>query len=466
MEVVFNMMYIYRMRDSFIDSTFLPWIDSFLNFEKLPVKNIFWLDMMESLCSLFNNPENAIPCIHVAGSKGKGSVSRMAACMLKAAGKKTGIYSSPHISDFRERISTTDGFFEESVYEAAGKKLMERLGKDTRGLLPEGRQITWFELVTVFAFLCMKEAGCDFAVYEVGLGGRLDATNVITPLVSVLNTIELEHTEFLGDTLEKIAGEKAGIIKKSVPAVSAPQEECVRSVFKEKAAGLETSVAFSDSLVKKSSCHYSTENGKTFMVVDIESELFKRPLHAKMKLLGKCQLQNAILAAVAVKTAVPEITETQMEKGLEEAELEARFQIWQDNAKYPGIPSIIIDGAHTVKSAAGTMETFRSIYGTDGRKNECHLIFACAADKDVKDMAKMFAGNFSKVTLTRPGSTKACNPVSLCNAFREAGMDFTFNEDYENAIKDALAEADRVKAQVMICGSFYLASEALKVLEG
>ena len=195
-------------------SDFLKWLDGFLNFEKAQTKNIFWLDTMRFLCARLGNPQDSIRCIHVAGSKGKGSVCAMSASIIESAGYSCGLYMSPHIVDFRERVTTPHGFFDDSIYESASKELYETVCEIPKDELPGSRRFTWFELVTAFAFLCFRNAKVDFAVYETGLGGRLDSTNVVMPLVSVLMPIELEHTEFLGGSIEKIAAEKVFLWEK------------------------------------------------------------------------------------------------------------------------------------------------------------------------------------------------------------------------------------------------------------
>ena len=214
---------------------FKNWLDSFLNFEKLPTKNIFWLDTIEWLCKQFDNPQDSAPCVHVAGSKGKGSVSRMISSILAQAGKKCGLYTSPHIKDFYERVSINGDLLDDSLYESCAEELQKKVDGLKQGALPSNRQITWFELVTVYAFLCFRAAKTDANVFEVGLGGRLDATNIVRPKMAVINTIELEHTEFLGDTLEKIAAEKAGIIKENTPVLCAAAPAGVRAVFEDAA---------------------------------------------------------------------------------------------------------------------------------------------------------------------------------------------------------------------------------------
>jgi len=444
-------------KNHFLMQDFLDWVDSFLNFEKLPQKNIFWLNMMEFLCSHLGNPQDEIKSFHVAGSKGKGSVCAMISSILTTAGKKNGVYASPHINDFRERIRLNDSFFPDEIYERAAVELKEKF-EQIKNELPKERAVTWFELVTVYAFLVMKCAKVDEAVYEVGLGGRLDATNIIKPQISIINTIELEHTEFLGNTLEQIASEKAGIIKDGIPVICAQHPQNVKNVFIEKAREHNSKIIFAFDLLKK--LEYSYDSTQKIMNVKIDSELFKRPLSYSTKMPGSFQAQNALLAASAVKLIHPQITEDVFEQALSKVKLPARFEIIHNPENYPGLQDMIIDGAHTVKSISNTMETLEKLY--KGKK--LHLLFACAADKDVSHIAALFCNKFSKVTLTRPGLTKSCNAEKMNKAFSDAEIKADYFENYEEGIKKALELAEREKAVLLVTGSFYLASEVNKFL--
>lgn len=454
---------------------FKNWLDSFLNFEKLPTKDIFWLDTIEWLCGKFNNPQESAPCVHVAGSKGKGSVSRMVSSILTLSGKKTGLYTSPHIKDFYERVSINGALMDKALYESCALELQKKVDALKNGELPSNRQITWFELVTVYAFLCFRAAKTDANVFEVGLGGRLDATNIVRPKIAVINTIELEHTEFLGDTLEKIAAEKAGIIKENTPVLCAePTSPGVRAAFEEAARKKNASLYFADELCDALDYSYEKslqgqnaaasndsgrESARYFMNVAMRSPLFSRPLKARLSLLGKVQAHNAFLAAAAVRLAFPEISEDTIERGLEAAALPARFQTI---ALGGGL--LVLDGAHTVHSIAGTMETFNALFANDVRPRR--LLFACAADKDVHHIAPLFkdkAGRpiFEKIVITKLNSAKQSDPQKAAAAFKEAGLPFELNEDYEAAIKDSIEAAKRDGAILLATGSFYLAAEIL-----
>lgn len=427
-------------------TTFLQWLDSHLNFEKTPKKDIFWLDNMRTCCEKLGHPETSTPCFHVAGSKGKGSVSTLIAGILTAAGNKTGLYTSPHLVDFRERIATLSGFLTDTVYEKAAEQLMSCVG---------GQSATWFELVTLFAFLCFRETGMDYAVYEVGLGGRLDATNVVTPLVSCICEIEKEHTEYLGDTVEKIAAEKAGIIKPGIPVIIAPQSsQSIKDVFKTIAQDRNAPIVFADETADIPSITY----GPNGMHVVLESPVFKRSVQADLHLLGDFQAQNALVAALAVKTAFPDFEESDIEKGLSSVTMPARFEMRKET---DDLPPMVLDGAHTVNSIKATITTFARTHGTA----KPVLLFACAADKDVEDIARLFAGFASKAIITKPGTAKASDIPRAQKAFEAAGIDFRITEDFSAAIPQACREAKERRLPLLVTGSFYLIAEVKKQLE-
>lgn len=446
--------------------TLQKWLDTYLNFEKLPQKDIFWLDTMEYLCQITNHPQKSFPSVHVAGSKGKGSTSVMIASILEAAGYKSGLYTSPHILDFSERIASSQGPLPEQVYEAAAQELMETVEAIIPENLPGQRALTWFELVTTFAFLCFRQAHVAWAVFETGLGGRLDATNVLEPQLSVITPIELEHTEFLGDTIEKIAGEKAGIIKKATPVIVAPQKETTQKVLEAKAKELQCPLLKVEELVQVQGKMVA---GK--MELYLESKLFTRPIITKLSLLGEYQLWNAATAALAVKTLFPELPEEAIEKGLSQAKLPGRFEVIQRQ----GI-DVVLEGAHTPTSVALSLQTFRQYikdtYATCTVEKSLdtinvgkpHLLFACAADKDVHTMAKLFSG-FGSMILTRPGGEKQSNPQLLQDAFKEAGHEFTYISDFKEAIQKALQQALKDGVPLLVTGSFYLVAEVKKFLQ-
>ena len=429
---------------------FCSWLDAHLNFEKFPQKNMFWLDTMYTLCAALGNPEKACECFHIAGSKGKGSTANMVYSILTERGCRAGLYTSPHIISFTERI----GSFGDEVYSKSADTLVAAVEHLEKTEL-KNRPVTWFELVTAFAMLCYKNAKCTHAVYEVGLGGRLDATNVINPICCGIGPIEKEHTEYLGDTLEKIAYEKGGIIKENIPVISAPQEPSVKKVLKNIAEEKHSKILFIDDVCKVT----SIIKPHSLMKISIGSPLFSRKIETSLKMQGAFQAWNAALASVIVKTAYNDIDEGTIERGLSKAYLEARFEIIDCPKTYKDIPCIVLDGAHTVNSAKNTVETFKSYVGGEG----C-LLFASASDKDVEHIALIFKEQFAFATLTKPGYEKHCDIARLKNAFYNAKIEYTIIEDCKEALHFALKRANENKMPLLITGSFYLIAEIKKLL--
>lgn len=438
-------------------SDFEKWLNQYLNFEKKPKKNIFWLDTMKFLCSEFGNPQNEIPCFHVAGSKGKGSVSMMIACILEEHRKKVGLYSSPHILNFQERVSMPNKFFPDEIYSKSAEQLVNKIENLNFPDYLKERPITWFELTTLFAMLCFKNAACDYSVYEVGLGGRLDSTNVVNPLVSCISRIELEHTKFLGDTLELIASEKGGIIKQNVPVIISSQKESVKNVFRKIANEKKAPLNFIDE-----ECEIKTELKSQSQYVEISSKIFSRTIKTSLKMLGKFQTENAALASFVVKKAIPEISESEIEKGLSKAFLPARFEIVKKVQGFENLSSLVLDGAHTLNSVNFTMETFNSLFPKS--QNSRHLLFACAADKDVEDIVFAFKNQFDKITITKPGFTKLSDLPRLEKALKNANIEFSCISDFNEAIEKSFKQADSEKANLLVTGSFYLISEVKKFI--
>lgn len=431
---------------------FEDWLNKFLNFEKTQKKNIFWLETMNFLCEKFNNPQNEIPCVHIAGSKGKGSTSVMIASILEEAGFKCGIYTSPHIIDFRERIKRPFSFFEDWVYEQAADELVCGIESILPEELPGQRAITWFELVTLYSFLCFKIAKVDYVVYEVGLGGRLDSTNIVKPLLSCIMPIELEHTEFLGNTVELIAEEKAGIIKKDIPVlISLQKYKEVYDVFVKKCKNVETEYIFLDSLIKN--IDYSFENSQMNFV--FSSDLFSREIKTSLKLLGKVQSENACFASCAAKLINSNISEKNIEEGLSKAFISGRYEL----VEYNGIP-VVLDGAHTPNSIKNTVETTKKMFPD----YNVTLLFGCASDKDIKDIIPLFDGFVSEVVITKPNFSRAIELEKLQTMFNQLDIACKVFENSIDAINTILNKTKTDKNLILVTGSFYLVSDVVSKL--
>ena len=447
---------------------------------------------MEILCELAGNPQRCAPSIHVAGSKGKGSVTSMLAAMLTSAGYRVARYMSPHVVDIRERICLSDIYFDEEVYVSAGNELR----RVTEELLPalkktqssavsqpsavalfdpstdEGCDPTFWELLTLLFFLCARYAKCDIIVAETGMGGRLDSTNVLDPAVSVITLIELEHTSILGSTIQAIAGEKAGIIKQGKPLVLAKQCDETLEVFRKKAKEKNAPLLYLPDITKLSDINV-TNQGTEFSLFFHTSHFSLLTSHFSIPLPGKVQAENAALAIAALNVfsqkishentlnlrfaAQREINEEVIRKGLASLRIPARFE------KIAEEPPFIIDGAHTPESLTLCIETFCSLYGEGGV-----LIFGCAADKDDAAMARIAHNHFAKIIVTTPGTFKTSHPEHVYESFvKAAGSDKTLLvKDTREAVRQAIvfAKSGEKPLPILGTGSFYLVSEIRKIV--
>jgi dihydrofolate synthase/folylpolyglutamate synthase len=444
------------------------WLSRFINLEQGQTPNSFRPERMELMASLAGHPERSAPVVHVAGSKGKGSVTGMIASILEEAGLKTARYLSPHVTEYRERITRGDKFFDESLYLDAGNELRalaETLTDRSKNEYPlfdadneGGEGPTFFELLTLYFFLCARRSRCDAMAVETGMGGRLDPTNVVDPAASVITVIELEHTEFLGNTIAAVAGEKAGIVKPRKPLILAEQSREALAVFTKTAALRGAPLWYFPDLgaVKNLRVH---QGGTDFTL------LFKPPgekavsLDLSVAIPGEIQAKNAGLAVLALKAAFPSVDGGSIRRGLKNFKLPARFERIRDD------PPVIIDGAHTPKSVELCVNTFTSLYGTGGI-----LIFGCAAGKNAEAMAGLLLPCFSRVVITTPGTFKVSEPEKVYGLFTrvlqsngaEPGT-VVFIRETEKAVRFVLDQSREQGLPVLGTGSFYLAAELRSV---
>jgi dihydrofolate synthase/folylpolyglutamate synthase len=386
----------------------------------------------------------------------------MSAVSLEAAGFRAARYMSPHINDIRERICLDGSYFDEEIYCAAGNELREitevRLPALANPLFDEtaadGCEPTYFELLTLFFFLCARRGKCDVMAVETGMGGRLDSTNVLDPLVSVITIIELEHTAFLGNTIAEVAGEKAGIINYGKPLILKKQKNEALEIFRNKTKEKESLLLYFPEIAEISDLkihHSGTDFTLSFNSAHLHGEpLFPTPLSLSVPIPGKVQAENAALAIAAVKTAFPKTGEDAVIQGLKNFYIPGRFE------KIAETPPFIIDGAHTPESLALCIETFCSLYGGGGV-----LLFGCAADKDAAAMAKIACAHFAKIFITTPGTFKASNPSFVYEVFaaHEEQDKVLLIEDTQRAVKEAVDFAHSKNIPVLGTGSFYLVSE-------
>jgi dihydrofolate synthase/folylpolyglutamate synthase len=458
------------------------WLSGFINLERGQKPKSFRIERMEVLTKLADHPERCAPSIHIAGSKGKGSVTSMLSAMLTAAGFRVARYMSPHVTDIRERICLGDLYFSDAIYCSAGDELKNIVEERLPALVNtqsaaaslfspaanDGCEPTFWELLTLLFFLCARKAKCDVMVVETGMGGRLDSTNVLDPLVSVITLIELEHTNFLGNTIEAVAAEKAGIIKTGKPLVLAKQCDEALKVFKEKTLERNSPLIYFPQIAELFDVKITTQGTDFTLSFNTDentahASLFDMPLSLSIPIPGKVQAENASLAIAALKIAFPHIEEKAICDGLKKLKIPARFEkISQDT----DTPPFIIDGAHTPESLALCIETFCLLYGESGV-----LLFGCAADKNAAAMAKIACPHFAKIFITTPGTFKASNPDKVYEAFAEiAGQErAVLVNDTQEAVNQAVLFArDSCKDEegkfmpVLGTGSFYLVSEIRK----
>lgn len=420
---------------------------------------VFKLDRMQYLAEKLGNPHMGRLTIHVAGSKGKGSVSTMCANILSAAGLKVGLYTSPHLLRWKERIAFPDKDISEEVLISAMEEIIPLIEGKTSQDFPGDELPTYFELTTLVAFCAFRALGCDAQVIETGLGGRLDSTNIVDPDVSVITPIELEHTQFLGDTIAKIAFEKAGIMKPGKPVCISRQKDEAMKVFEAKAAEMGGRLYKLGEDIEAMDVQVDTGGTSCGLVrvgasdCALAAILPSGRLEVACPMIGAIQAQNMALAALASACAAPGIKAAAITEGLARSRLPARFELVSSQ------PAIVLDGAHTPESSRLTLLTMQTLF--PGPKV---LLFACAYDKRHAEMAKILAPNFDAIIVTKPGTFKMSDPESVFKSFSELRPDTTLERDTSAAIVKAVAEAGTRNAALLVTGSFYLCSEAKSFL--
>lgn len=384
------------------------------------------------LLSALGNPQEKIKTVHVAGTNGKGSTSTHLANILTSAGHKTGLYTSPYVLSFCERIQI-DG---QMISEDALAKAVTKVRAEIEKLNADGVVITEFEAITAAAFLCFYDAGCDFAVIEVGLGGRFDATNVISsPKACVITSVSLDHTKILGDTLPQIAFEKCGIIKNGVPGItSANQKAEVLSVIEKTA--------------KEKKCELKIANPKTADIVsDKLGETVFTYKNEKyiLHLNGKHQIENAVNAIETAKLLG--IAEEFIKAGLSKTRMLARMEIIGAN------PLIIRDGGHN----EGCAEALRDFILQYNIKN-IKMLVGMMADKDTEKYLETVCPLCDSVTACTPSNPRAESAESLLLTAKKYCENVSAVNDPKEAYSKVLSSAN-ADDTVLVCGSFYLMSD-------
>lgn len=400
------------------------------------------LDRMRRLCAALGDPQHRLPpVIHVAGTNGKGSTVAYLRAMAEAAGLKVHVFTSPHLVRFAERIRLAGTLITDE--HLAG--VLDRVEQANAGL-----PITFFEITTAAAFVAFAEVPADLCIVEVGLGGILDATNVVTPKVSVIAPVDIDHREFLGDTLGKIAVEKAGIIKPGAPAVSARQQEDAEAVIEAAAdkAGVGLTLMGRD---------FDAWGERGRLLVQMQDRLLDLPAPS---LPGEHQFANAGLAVAALLALGDErIDEAAMGRGIAGAVWPARFQRLTAGplAERAKGTDLWLDGGHNPHAGRAVSRAVADLAARDGRP--VALIAGLLANKDASGFFGAFRGVATKVfTVTFEGHA-AASAAQTAAAAELAGLRAAACDSVEDALDRALA-MDPVP-HVLICGSLYLAGEIL-----
>ena len=410
--------------------------------------HFFKLDRMRKFAELLDNPQDNYPSIHVTGTKGKGSVAALCASALQAAGYKVGLYTSPHLQEFTERIQI-NGMEIDKVELVA---LVNRL----RPLTHQVPEITTFELTTALGFLYFAEQQVDIAVIEVGLGGRLDATNIINPLVSVITPVSYDHRAVLGDTLTEIAYEKGGIIKPGKPVVLSPQQsesekELLRIAAERKAPITQVEKAYTYTEVAHNL------DGQEMIItcrlmnnVKAPLSLAAEPLKLQLPLLGMHQVQNAATAFAALDIIAQNgmaLSPQAVAQGFAQVTWPARFEILRKE------PPLVIDSAHNGDSMLRLRQTLDEYFSD----RAFILIFGASADKELDAMFREILPRVESVITTQSLHPRAADPQELARRIAPYGIPVQAINPAEAALSKALELAGSEKG-IIVAGSIFIAA--------
>lgn len=431
------------------------YLNSFVNYEWLdsyPYKSSFKLERVQRLLHLLGNPQRTLRAIHIAGTKGKGSTCAFAANILREAGFKAGLYTSPHLVDVRERIRILQFTEKEEISKKDFARLIEKI-RPYAEKLRETRsgKLSYYEILTSLAFLYFKKEECDFVVLETGIGGKLDATNAAFSLVCAITPISYEHTHLLGATLKKIAAEKAGIIKNRKPVViTAPQRPAVLKVIRRRAkeAGADLYEVGKDIQIKEKSWSIF---GQSFDVKGIFAEY----PGLKIGLLGGHQIVNAAVAIGCAESlcsqGVVKVSREAIREGLKKTRWPGRLQVISRN------PGVVLDAAHNRASACALKNALNKFF----KFRSLILVFGVCRDKDVKGILKELIPCAGRIILTRAQNPRALAPETIKSFIKTNDRPVALTQNPAQALKIARGNA-RQKDLILVTGSLFLVGEVLK----
>lgn len=399
------------------------------------------LDHIRGLLKFMDNPQHAFPTVHVAGTNGKGSTCAMLDSIFRAAGHKTGLYTSPHLFHFSERIKINGVPIPEDEIVRLTLKMKNKIDE---------LECTFFEATTALAFEYFKENKVDIAIIETGLGGRLDATNVVEPLLSVITNIDLEHTEHLGKTVESIAFEKAGIMKPDRPCLCGNVNQDVRRIFESTASSRQCELFYSDATSRITNERSDIEGSKIDLHISLGAEdAFFNDLH--IGLAGKHQIQNAALAVNAVYMQKKfKVTEDAVRSGLANVRWSARLEIIRKE------PWIIADAAHNPAGMRVLSEALHSLYKP--RFQRLYLIIGMLADKNYDEAVPIIAPHFDRIYTVTPNNGRALKAEILAESIGRVHSGVQTAETLKLAVSEVESKMSS-RDMLLITGSHFLLSE-------
>jgi dihydrofolate synthase/folylpolyglutamate synthase len=389
------------------------------------------LDRIARVLDALGRPQDRVPIVHVAGTNGKGSTCAMIESGLRAAGRHTGLFTSPHLAEPTERIQITGQPISAARFTDAFEKVHAAVEREL------DMHTTYFETVTAMALLVFAEEGVDIAVLEVGLGGRLDATNVVTPRLCVITPVDFDHEQYLGRSLDAIAGEKAGILKPGTPAVFARQRPEAERILSSRAAELGVAVT------------RTSEWPVSDLEMDARSSRFRAGrLHLHCPLAGEHQVENALTAAVSL--AKLDIGAAQIEAGIAQAHWPGRLEHMQER------PDIVLDGAHNPAGARALAAYIDRFY----KDRRLRLIFGTMRDKAIGEISEILFPRAQQVIVTAPRQARALSPEAL------AEMIHHLNLCVAPALEDAFTMVSDAGPEdaIFVTGSLFLVAEARVLL--
>ncbi len=400
------------------------------------------LEAIRSTLAVLGSPEEKCPAVHVAGTNGKGSVCSMLRSIMSGAGYKTGLYTSPHLSSVRERFRIDDKFISEADFTRLMETIRQSLG---------GRSITYFECTTVLAFLWFAENGCDLVILETGLGGRLDATNVIRPLLSIITTISLDHEQFLGTSVEEVAFEKAGIVKPHIPVISGVEDPQARQVISRTCSERQAELSQKD---KDFLLDREPDGPWVWKSTDAEVRLnlmdVDQPNHWQVD-----NICCAVAAAVQLRSSGFTVGTATIDSGLARS-------AWPGRMELLGTPlRFLLDGAHN-QAGVDCLLTSLQHY----RYDRLFVVWASMADKSYEAMLNDVARVADVLLLTRPETERAAHPQDLYDQLQDVeGKEVRICVTVDEALM-LVQEQASVDDLVVVAGSLYLIGEFRKLLVG